>query len=1232
MDGLIKMITITKAHGWVEKRATAIWMNLISNNLWQRMLKYTIATTICVILAVTPAVFRVFGRAAYLAPITTVFGHPGRRFGQMAEALVLVVFGALLGTAWSSLGIYFSSLVFPYNEPAAYTIKGIFLAVALLFHGFLRSQSPRLFIFVVLLIIVAVVSLTGASEAVSTVLVTTLLYPILSAVGVLLIVNTVIFPEFSSSYLGITTIETLGETVGALRDAGTYFVTIANNLEIPQEDSKETENQLQKTQTSAEKQTDYDHPSKKVKSAFQKFTALLASQTRKEKSQQGTSTKPKTVSLKGLTDKKAALRTKLAGCKVVQQECNFEIAWAVLPPSDLKAVSVTAMKKLVSNTIALIGACESKYALVGSIKHSEQEDKQVIPKSTSDTGNGNGANLSSGKPSSTLSGPNNNRSAKKKFSKDERATKVAPPNPLAKEKEALELIKPHREIESGDSELLKYLLGHITQSLTELQQNIDRSVDVVTASLAYCYDVKKLPSGSFPPSGIRLDEIDIRVDILTDALEKFDKDSARALANAAALHDEIEGAHVDIMPRMEVFLISSFLLNLRQAAFHTLEMLRHSRLIVEKRQERHGRRRMHFPNIKWRKWLISGGEEDGRSLPARGKKEARTGGGNGTKANESDTLGKGSMLDRKNTERISQGSENTSVKKDLGAGNRKVPLKMNKNPRRIRNTLADFLEYLSASEDVTYAFKLTIAAFIVIFPALLTKWNAWFVANRALWAALQLILVTEVAIGTSIWTFIIRAVGTTIGCLWGYAAYEIASGGRIVCVVILVIGVIPSVYVQLGSKYVKAGIVSIVSMCVVALGTLDPSVPGTATENFLRRLIAFLIGGIVALAIEVLIFPVRARDRLVESLAASIQHISEMEACLAHGIESETNVSNIQSLAISKRFDKSRSKAQGALAAAETFLPFCHQEPRLKGSFDGLALIYTEILYVLHAIVDRMDNMLHLRYAYGSGVLEEFNDQVYSYRRNIAGSVTLVLFAVHEGLTTKVPLPQYLPSPRLAQLRLVNRVREIVLDMGAETIVESEDGASLRRLQLDPATVNLVVRKKFLAWNAAASGKAEVIEFLEELVELVKLLVGANEFRSGMLTRPAYQRHLARREQYHEYTQKEKEEDKDGEGEEKQDVQEATFRDEEESEEQKDTMPEPDENNKGTKKRRATISRHQNTQQKSDQGSPLERTRTQNSDTEEGLPKSLQRVRSRRLEEMSLQKSRSLDAEKRQNQ
>lgn len=80
-------------------------------------------------------------------------------------------------------------------------------------------------------------------------------------------------------------------------------------------------------------------------------------------------------------------------------------------------------------------------------------------------------------------------------------------------------------------------------------------------------------------------------------------------------------------------------------------------------------------------------------------------------------------------------------------------------------------------------------------------------------------------------TFLLRGVGTTLGCLWGYAALEARNGNRIVCAVMICIGLFPCVYVQLGTQYPKAGMVCIVSICVVALSAELETVPGKPTTD-----------------------------------------------------------------------------------------------------------------------------------------------------------------------------------------------------------------------------------------------------------------------------------------------------------------------------------------------------------------------------------------------------------------
>ncbi len=267
----------------------------------------------------------------------------------------------------------------------------------------------------------------------------------------------------------------------------------------------------------------------------------------------------------------------------------------------------------------------------------------------------------------------------------------------------------------------------------------------------------------------------------------------------------------------------------------------------------------------------------------------------------------------------------------------------------------------------------------------------------------------------------------------------------------------------------------------------------------------------MAVLIEIFIYPVRARDRLVDSLAAAVLHVQNMQAVIAVGID-HPDRPNFRSRKLYTRFKRARDKAQSCLTAAETYLPSCLTEPRLKGSFKPLAPIYSEIIYVLHQITDRMNSVVQLRREYGSSILEDLNPRVYAYRRNVMGSCNLILFSVHEALTTWLPLPQFLPSARLAQLRLINRVREVLDAESAKGSTSALRRYAGGRLELDESTASIITKRKFLSWNASTSGQMEIIEYLEELTDLVKLLVGVNAFRRGMLETPNYRLYMQRRD------------------------------------------------------------------------------------------------------------------------
>lgn len=469
------------------------------------------AVSICFI----PGARDALGRAAYLAPITTVFGHPGRRFGMMAEALILILSGTVVGLAWSVLGIYLGSQVTSSNLSAAFAIRAMFLAVALLCHGFLRSHTPRLFLGVLLLIIVTVVLLPSPALQVTGVLVTQILYPILIATGVILLVNVCVFPEFSSAFMASMTIETLNEISDALRDSGAYFIRanqdhgIFPSTEHGEHDPGQAKdgdthgvdgNAHVKDGTAAVKEeVDSEMENRatlpgltecRSSPLFGMTTLRPMGQVEQPGSAEETA---KEVSLKDITAAKSQIRTKLKGCKAAQRECNFELAFSVLPPQDLKPISSHAMDKVVANTIAVIGACESKFALLGegidlddeTAERPEADGPGTVEEYEQDDPDASDTD----KKASGLSTPK----SQKEFSEkpDIRKRKEKPAEEPHKRdflgQGDLDSVKPKREIEFGDVQLLQYLTGRVARPYRDLQVVLDTSVDVLTICIAYAY-------------------------------------------------------------------------------------------------------------------------------------------------------------------------------------------------------------------------------------------------------------------------------------------------------------------------------------------------------------------------------------------------------------------------------------------------------------------------------------------------------------------------------------------------------------------------------------------------------------------------------------------------------------------------------------------------------------------------------------------------------------------------
>jgi hypothetical protein len=378
-------------------------------------------------------------------------------------------------------------------------------------------------------------------------------------------------------------------------------------------------------------------------------------------------------------------------------------------------------------------------------------------------------------------------------------------------------VRPLREITTASVQKLEDVLQRLREPVSAFRKDFRRAALMVMSSVAYCYDVPRLPSGLRRPHGISVEEVDLHMDAFRDAMKKFDERSTREL-KLAALSETAQG--LDIAPRMEMFLVSAFILGLRQSALQVLQMLQETRELVDQRRKRNDRPRLwvpHYADIG--EWLSTAGESDATVLQDRVRKG--TSGGKkkrpGSSADSSDSY----SSDVPSPEDEEKGLGATGRRRLSQSMSRSTPTQIPDNGTiwsRSRENLADIVEWAQQSDDLTYALKLALAVMIVSWPSFVSSWKQWYGDVRGIWAPIQLVLAFEVSIGTSIFVFLLRLVGVVFGCVLGFASYEISRGHRVAMVAVLVLGIVVSFYVQVGTKYVKAGMISTTSMCVVATG------------------------------------------------------------------------------------------------------------------------------------------------------------------------------------------------------------------------------------------------------------------------------------------------------------------------------------------------------------------------------------------------------------------------------
>ncbi|SCU96738.1 LADA_0H02476g1_1 [Lachancea dasiensis] len=1020
--------------------------------LAQRIFKSTVSATVALIFCLIPKVRDRLGNQPAMLPLIAVMVHPGRRISATIQGAMYCITGLLIGLAYSLLGRFVAQRCLGHTWNSISELEQYSL-------NYRRYESALalLAVFETLMLFVH-----GWMRSVSH------------------HYFHIVFPLFLVVHFAF--MAPLTENAGTIAKAFSvpFYLGIAmsifwNLMLFPEFGSTYLGNNTMDVLNEIHKSID---------SAINFFISIDV----KDLSQSLYDEEP--ISLAKLLKLKSSIDGKVSNCNLVLEECMYEISYSYLSPSDLAAI-IKRFDHLSKYISALINACQLEFMLLG--RHRKQAAGDGV------------------------------------------------------------MLKTEKEIYHADAKKLLKVLKQMKAPIFDLHKTLSQSLFIIKAALAYCFDVKmeivhtqalSASLGVFGSPGDVLDDANIERSIsdLVNGVIEFDLRAREVLIH---LDDDL------LQPSDEMFLFSSFLMNFKETTNTIIEMMKEMHKIYKERNYKESMGSLRGRTL-WINFLRSYTSfEVWLKGATRGKiteSQSLTGGTTGQNNRPAADMGikrpheeeRAILSQRKSDLMRLSNMQHTLPQVNSFQG----PLVKSKSIRGVewffdisRNlvNVSSFSKilifchsfYASYKEHFRFGMQVTVALMLASFPMFIPKTRDWYINVRGTWIGFVCILALEPSVGGTFWVFFLRGVGVILGAAWAYVSYLAGRNqtNPYLEVVVTIFGAIPGFYFLLGTPYVKAAIIQIISIYVVLLAAILPSEnQGSILSNFAKRCLAVGYGGGIAVLVQLTMFPVTARDQLSGEVSFVAGCISEMQVLLAAGLEGE-NLSRSLTDEKYQRFAKISSSAKAALSRASGYKSLTRQEPRLKGNFAEIERAFTQIIYIQRQIIDRMDNVVLLRKQYGSAIVEELNDMVYAYRRQYVASISTLLRAVQEAIRNKTPLPQFLPSARIAHRRLVNRVQNALKSRYATQMRSLRPRVVIDVFQNDREPSDLdegsrvgdqngtrnslapheyIMKEKFLSWNASSAAAEEVTEYVEEVVQLTKIIVGVNEFKYGFLSRPLY--------------------------------------------------------------------------------------------------------------------------------
>jgi uncharacterized membrane protein YgaE (UPF0421/DUF939 family) len=129
-------------------------------------------------------------------------------------------------------------------------------------------------------------------------------------------------------------------------------------------------------------------------------------------------------------------------------------------------------------------------------------------------------------------------------------------------------------------------------------------------------------------------------------------------------------------------------------------------------------------------------------------------------------------------------------------------------------------------------------------------------------------------VGGNFQDLVTRALCSILGAVWGGLAYGVDNGNPYVMAVFAAVFILPMIYRYTQSSHPRSGIVGCLSFVIVSLGAVAADGQPSTIHIAWTRGTAFVIGVVVAVVVNWILWPFVARHELRKALSAMLIYSS----------------------------------------------------------------------------------------------------------------------------------------------------------------------------------------------------------------------------------------------------------------------------------------------------------------------------------------------------------------------